>query len=108
MKSRAKIALAGKIKILNEAEHLSEIETVIQDGREVAQTCNNFFNAWKVFKYAVVSGPYFPLFEGKYGPEKKSLFGHFLRSDFPNIVTSLKILFKENYETDLGIDNEPI
>ena len=29
--------------------------------------------AWKVFKYGVFSGPYFPVFElntGKYGPEK--------------------------------------
>ena len=31
-----------------------------------------FFTAWKVSKYGVISGPYFPVFglnTGKYGPE---------------------------------------
>ena len=33
----------------------------------------HYFTAWKVFKYGVFSGPYFPVFglnTGKYGPEK--------------------------------------
>ena len=36
--------------------------------------------AWKVSKYGVFSGPYFPGFwlnTGKYGPEKTLYFGHF-------------------------------
>ena len=39
--------------------------------------------AWKVSKYGVFSGPYFPVFSPnveKYGPEKNSVFGHFSRS----------------------------
>ena len=33
---------------------------------------SGLFTAWKVSKYGVISGPYFPVFElntGKYGPE---------------------------------------
>ena len=40
--------------------------------------------AWKVSKYRVFSGPYFPVFglnTGKYRPEKNSVFGHFSRND---------------------------
>ena len=35
---------------------------------------------WKVSKYGVISGPYFPVFSpktGKYGPEITPFFGHF-------------------------------
>ena len=53
-----------------------------------------YFTAYKVSKYDVSSGPYFPVFElntqiyenkfssntGKNEPEKNSLFGHFSRS----------------------------
>ena len=41
------------------------------------------FTARKMSKYGVFSGSYFPIFspnKGKYGPEKNSVFGHFLRS----------------------------
>ena len=44
------------------------------------------FTVWKVSKYKVISGPYFPVIELNtdiYGPEKNSVFGHFLRSDIP-------------------------
>ena len=52
---------------------------------------------WKVSKYGVFSGPYFPAFwlnteisvfspnAGKYEPEKKSIFGHFSRSVVVNM-----------------------
>ena len=36
--------------------------------------------AWKVSKYGVISGPYFPVFglnTGKYGPEKTPYLGTF-------------------------------
>ena len=37
-----------------------------------ASLCNRLVTAWKVSKYGVISGPYFPVFglnTGKYGPE---------------------------------------
>ena len=51
-----------------------------------------FFTAWKVFKYEVFSGPYFPAFRLRISPysvrmqentdQKNSVFGHFSRSPY--------------------------
>ena len=54
---------------LNDPEISSEVEKVISEDMEIAETFNRFF---------------------------------------VNIVPSLKILPKENYETDVGNDNEPM
>ena len=55
--------------------------------------------AWKVSKYEVFCGPYFSVFSPnteKYGPEKKSVFGHFSRHEietlFVEVQVSLSIL----------------
>ena len=61
-------------------------------GKTSRYTCNrnvteplNCINttAWKVFKYGVISSPYFPVFglnTAKYVPENNSVFGKFSRS----------------------------
>ena len=46
---------------------------IIDLRKVVAYTQTEFSTAWKVSKYGVFSGPYFPVFSsntGKYGPEK--------------------------------------
>ena len=45
---------------------------------------NKAITAWKVTKYGVISGSYFPVFWTEYrkiGTRNNSVFGHFLRSD---------------------------
>ena len=61
---------------------------------EMEQWLKNGYTAWKVSKYRILSGPYFPVLglnTGKYGPEKtlyldtfrkNSVFGHFSRSKY--------------------------
>ena len=66
---QTKILLVEKGKDLNDPEISSEVEKVIPEDMETAETFNEFF---------------------------------------VNIVSSLEILPKENYETDVGNDNEPI
>ena len=64
-----KILLVEKGNDLSDPEISSEVEKVISEDMEIAETFNEFF---------------------------------------VNIVPSLKLSPKENYETDLGNDNEPI
>ena len=66
---RTKILLVEKGNYLSDPEISSEVEKVISEDMEIAETFNEFF---------------------------------------VNIVPSLKILAKENYETDVGNNNEPI
>ena len=66
---QTKILLVEKGNDLSDPEISSEVEKVISEDMEIAETFNEFF---------------------------------------VNIVPSLKILPKENYETDVGNDNEPI
>ena len=66
---QTKILLVEKGNDLNDPEISSEVEKVISEDKEIAETFNEFF---------------------------------------VNIVPSLKILPKENYETDVGNNNEPI
>ena len=50
------------------------------------------FNTWKVSKYGVISGQYFPVLSpntGKYGPENNSVSGHFLRSTYLTIAVPI-------------------
>ena len=52
------------------------------------------YTAWNVFKYGVISGPYFPVFSPnarKYGP-KSLLFGHFSCSDSYRIAFFIFLL----------------
>ena len=52
----------------------------IEYSRAVGKRCS----AWKVSNYGVFSGPHFPAFSpnaGKYGPQKKFMFGHISDSD---------------------------
>ena len=54
------------------------------------------YTALKVFKYEVFSGPYFLVFRPnteKYGPEKKSLFGLFSRSEICDTSSGLNVVF---------------
>ena len=51
-----------------------------------------FHTAWKVSKYGVFSGPYYPVFGlniGKYRPEKNSVCGHFSRSVTPGFFACI-------------------
>ena len=66
---QTKILLVEKGNDLNDPEISSEVEKVIPEDMETAETFNEFF---------------------------------------VNIVSSLEISPKENYETDVGNDNEPI
>ena len=66
---QTKILLVEKGNDLSDPEISSEVEKVISEDKEIAETFNEFF---------------------------------------VNIVPSLKISPKENYETDVGNDNEPI
>ena len=66
---QTKILLVEKGNDLSDPEISSEVEKVISEDMEIAETFNEFF---------------------------------------VNIVPSLKISPKENYETDVGNDNEPI
>ena len=50
---------------------------------------------WKVSKYGVFTGPYFPVFgqnTGKYGPEKNSVFEHIPVNN--GIYENLKFVLK--------------
>ena len=51
------------------------------------------FTAWKVSKYGVFSGPYFPVFglnTGIYGPEKTS----YLDTFYPVVISGIKCIEK--------------
>ena len=53
-------------------------------------------SAWKVSKYGVLSGPYFPVFglnTGKYGPEKTSYLNTF-HAVFVSMIIALVTLTK--------------
>ena len=67
--------------------------------------------AWKVPKYGVFSGPYFPVFSpnaGKYRPEKNFVFKHSSRSVLiinPTLGAKVWALFLENLRQSMSLYN---
>ena len=62
------------IMLLSKTEGLKELHWVIELSalEKINSICFQRITAWKVSKYGVISGPYFPVFSpntGKYGPE---------------------------------------